>query len=96
MLSKKFENFNEHNKALPGLSNFTPEQLFYISFGQSFCEKGTPEMAKYLISTNRHSLGQFRIKGSVSNSIAFAEAFSCSRNSPMNPEDKCKFWDGLS
>jgi len=53
-------------------------------------------MAKYLISTNRHSLGQFRIKGSVSNSIAFAEAFSCSRNSPMNPEDKCKFWDGLS
>jgi len=91
-LSNNTENSNKRNKALPGLSNFTPEQLYFITFGQTFCEKGTTEMAKYLIATNRHSLGQFRVKGSVSNNEDFAKAFSCPRNSPMNPELKCSFW----
>jgi len=90
--NKDDEKFNERNKALPGLSEFTAEQLFYIAFGQSFCEKGTPEMAKTYLSSNLHSLGQYRIIGSISNNEQFAKVFSCPKNSPMNPELKCKIW----
>jgi len=84
--------FSERNKALPGLSDFTPEQLFYIAFGQSFCEKNTPELLEMLNETDPHSPGQYRIIGSVSNNEHFAKTFNCPKNSPMNPEKKCLIW----
>jgi len=84
--------FSERNKALPGLSDFTPEQLFYIAFGQSNCEKSTPEVSEMNSEIDPHSPGKYRIIGSIVNSEHFAKTFNCPKNSPMNPEKKCLIW----
>jgi len=84
--------FNERNKALPGLSNFTTEQLFYIAFGQLYCEKITPEMAEIDNENDPHSQGKYRVIGTLSNNEHFAKVFNCPKNSPMNPEKKCLIW----
>jgi len=84
--------FSERNKALPGLSDFTPEQLFYIAFGQSFCEKSTPEVTELINEKDPHSPGKYRVIGSIANNEHFAKTFNCPKNSPMNPEKKCLIW----
>jgi len=90
--SKDAKTFNERNKALPDLSNFTAEQLFYISFGQTWCEKMTPEVTEKLNDSDPHSRGKYRVIGSISNNEHFAKTFNCPKNSPMNPEKKCLIW----
>jgi len=88
--SKDTKKFKERNKALPGLSKFTPEQLFYVSFGQNYCEKATP--TKLENSVDVHAIGKYRVIGVVSNDEDFAKAFNCPKKSPMNPEKKCLIW----
>ncbi|OJD16659.1 hypothetical protein AJ78_03211 [Emergomyces pasteurianus Ep9510] len=43
------------SKLLPGLDNYTKEQLFFLSFGTVWCDKTTPERAANLIETDEHS-----------------------------------------
>jgi len=84
--------FNKRNKALPGLSKFTAEQLFYIAFGQAYCEKVTPEQMEIYNESNNHSIGKYRTIGTISNNENFAKTFNCPKKSPMNPEKKCILW----
>ncbi|OUM64689.1 hypothetical protein PIROE2DRAFT_42280, partial [Piromyces sp. E2] len=90
--SKNVEKFTERNKALPGLSDYTLDQLFYIAFGQSWCEKFRPEYLVELVTKDLHSVPKHRVNGVVSNNEHFAKTFNCPKNSPMNPEKKCKIW----
>lgn len=81
-----------HGKApeLPGI-HFTPEQLFFIQYGQIWCEVVSKEgYIKYL--KDLHSPGEFRTIGAMSNSPEFSETFKCPLGSPMNPEKKCHLW----
>jgi len=86
-LSKHPEQASEHNKRLPGFSDFTFDQLFFINFAQSHCSIIANEA-----KTDGHPRGNARVNGLVSNSLQFAKAFHCSPNSPMNPEQKCLIW----
>jgi len=90
--SKDAKKFNERNKVLPGLSDFTAEQLFYISFSQAFCEKLTPEVREIRNENDPHSPGKYRVIGTLSNNEHFAKTFNCPKKSPMNPEKKCLIW----
>jgi len=78
--------------ALPGLTQFTAEQLFFISNAQVWCEIQTPESLLAQVLGNPHSPGKFRVIGPIGNSEDFQTAFSCPADSPMNREDKCKLW----
>ncbi len=49
------------SKALPGLQNFTPEQLFFISYGNWWCGKSTKAKAVERIYTDPHALKWARI-----------------------------------
>ncbi|ORX79354.1 zincin [Anaeromyces robustus] len=82
------EKAKERNKLLPGLSNYTMDQLFYISFAHSNCEVGVSEYA----NEDEHSPGKSRVNGSVSNNKRFAKIFNCPTKSPMNPDMKCVLW----
>ncbi|ORX65987.1 zincin [Anaeromyces robustus] len=82
------EKAKERNKLLPGLSNYTMDQLFYISFAHSFCEVGVSEYA----NEDEHSPGKSRVNGSVSNNERFAKIFNCPTKKPMNPDMKCVLW----
>lgn len=76
---------------LPGLP-YTAEQLFWLSAAQTWCSVEKPQVKKILILTDNHSLSQFRVLGTLSNSKDFANDFQCLVGSPMNPERKCEVW----
>ncbi|KAH8382417.1 hypothetical protein KR009_003389 [Drosophila setifemur] len=77
---------------LPGLEHYTHEQLFFISFGNLWCETYTPAATRYAL-TDSHCPGQMRLRGVLSNSDEFARTFKCARGTPMNPrQPKCRIW----
>eukprot|EP00216_Chloropicon_sp_CCMP2111_P005995 CAMPEP_0198234252 /NCGR_PEP_ID=MMETSP1446-20131203/310_1 /TAXON_ID=1461542 ORGANISM="Unidentified sp, Strain CCMP2111" /NCGR_SAMPLE_ID=MMETSP1446 /ASSEMBLY_ACC=CAM_ASM_001112 /LENGTH=763 /DNA_ID=CAMNT_0043914999 /DNA_START=109 /DNA_END=2400 /DNA_ORIENTATION=- len=76
------------NSVLPN-TPWTPEQLFFVSFGQIWCSSATPESVVKYLKTDFHSLPEFRVNGAVSNSPDFSRAFQCKAGSKMNPKHKC-------
>ncbi|KAI8086657.1 uncharacterized protein BX664DRAFT_336426 [Halteromyces radiatus] len=77
--------------SLPGL-DFSPEQLLYVNYAQSWCTKATPQSRISAILSDEHSPERARINGVVQNSEAFSKLFNCPIGSPMNPTKKCSIW----
>ncbi|KAL4945432.1 hypothetical protein BDV06DRAFT_230836 [Aspergillus oleicola] len=77
-------NFDPH---LPGLSDFSKEQLFFISYANWWCSKTTPETAEEAIYNDPHAPKPARIIGTMANSLEFQEAFNCPNKKPT-----CKLW----
>lgn len=71
---------------------FTAEQLFFLSYAQTWCTKRRPEYARMLVTVDPHSPPEFRVNGVVVNLPEFAEAFSCQAGQPMAPEKRCVVW----
>ncbi|KAH8306406.1 hypothetical protein KR018_010737 [Drosophila ironensis] len=77
---------------LPGLEHYTHEQLFFISFGNLWCETYTPAASRYALADS-HCPGKIRLQGVLSNSEEFARTFKCARGTAMNPNHpKCRIW----
>jgi len=95
-LARSYEAYKKKGKknhqGLPGLTQYTNDQLFYISYGQLWCSKERPEFTSMLILMDPHAPSRYRANGVLSNSEHFAETFKCKKGSPMNPEKKCKIW----
>ncbi|TPX31457.1 hypothetical protein SmJEL517_g05220 [Synchytrium microbalum] len=83
---------NTNNLLMPGLTQLSRDQLFYISFAQVWCGTVTPQQSIVRLRTDPHSPGRFRVNGVVSDSPHFAKTFSCPAGSNMNPVDKCLLW----
>ncbi|XP_033126571.1 endothelin-converting enzyme 1-like [Anneissia japonica] len=88
---KAWQNNNHETKTLVGL-NLTSDQQFFVGFSQIWCTYYTPKYLKQAILTDPHTVAKYRVIGSLSNSKEFSEAFKCSSDKAMNPEDKCKLW----
>ncbi|MBO0911755.1 MAG: M13 family metallopeptidase [Acidobacteria bacterium] len=71
---------------------FTPEQRFFLSYGQGWCENDTPEVLRLEAQTDPHSTVKYRVNGVVSNLPEFQRAFSCKRGSALVPEKRCEVW----
>ncbi|KAF9575517.1 hypothetical protein EC968_002778 [Mortierella alpina] len=87
LFGKRYRNFK-----LPGLNNFTPEQLFFISFGRAWCKKMGPQTQTSFGKAGSYSPNNWRINGALQNSDEFAWVFGCPVGSPMNPQKKCQLW----
>lgn len=71
---------------MPGLQMFTHEQLFYLFYGNLWCNSQTPsDMAQQLGDT--HSPDSVRILGTTANSAGFRQAFNCPVKTPT-----CELW----
>ena len=70
----------------------TPEQKFFVGWGQIWCESERPEFARLIAQTNEHALGRFRVNGVVSNMPEFQKAFSCKADAPMVRKPVCRTW----
>ncbi len=77
---------------LPGLEQFTNEQIFFISFANIYCGTETPERLASQIQTGPHSPSRYRVQGVLSNNEDFIRAFNCGVDSPMNRLNKCSLW----
>ncbi|XP_026818159.1 neprilysin-2-like [Rhopalosiphum maidis] len=77
---------------LPGLRDYTPEQMFWVSAANVWCSKYRPEALKTEITSNSHSPDRFRVIGPFSNLEDFSNDFRCPLGSNMNPVKKCQVW----
>jgi len=73
-------------------SSYTPKQLFWVSFAQTWCTKYRDEKLKQQILTGVHPPSHFRVLGSVSNIEDFANDYNCPAGSKMNPKTRCSVW----
>ena len=74
------------------IDGFTPQQRFFLGFGQIWCTNATPEVLRLQVQTNPHSPGEFRVNGSVSNFAEFGKAFGCKAGQPMVRANACRVW----
>ncbi len=74
------------------IDGFTPEQRFFLGFGQIWCMNATPEALRLQVQTNPHSPAEFRVNGSVSNFEEFSKAFGCKAGQPMARVNACRVW----
>jgi len=74
------------------LPKLTREKLFFVAFGQTWCQISSPEYIKLRVKTDPHSPGKFRVLGSLINLVDFAKAFQCKVGSFMNPTSRCEVW----
>jgi len=74
------------------VGGFTPEQRFFVSFGQVWCANQTPEVLRLQALSNPHSTPKYRVNGVVSNMPEFQKAFGCKQGQPMVRENACHVW----
>jgi endothelin-converting enzyme/putative endopeptidase len=74
------------------VNGFTPEQRFFLSYGQAFCQLQRPQMASMRAHTDPHSPPRYRTNGVVQNMPEFQKAFSCSAGKPMVAAPACRIW----
>ncbi|KAK1829593.1 hypothetical protein QBC39DRAFT_127096 [Podospora conica] len=70
------------DKNLPGLEGFTHEQLFFMFYGNLWCNSVTPEHNAKNRPTDDHAADAHRIMGAAVNSRGFKEAFNCKVKEP--------------
>jgi endothelin-converting enzyme/putative endopeptidase len=80
------------NRQRPEIGGFTPEQRFFLAYGQIWCENEREEAARLSVQTNPHSPARFRVNGVVQNMPEFQKAFSCKAGQPMAPVNSCRVW----
>jgi endothelin-converting enzyme/putative endopeptidase len=81
-------------KPIPVIDGFTPEQQFFIGWGQFRGDAIRPETQRLMIQSDPHPIGQYRVIGPLSNMPEFQRAFSCKEGTPMvRPAAKrCEVW----
>jgi len=77
---------------LPGLEQYSQDQLFFVSYGMQWCGKYRDQALINSILTDSHPPGEFRVVGSTSNFKEFSDAFKCKTNQKNNPKKKCSVW----
>jgi putative endopeptidase len=78
----------------PTLDGFTPDQQFFIAWGQWRGDEIRPETQRKMVQGDPHPIAKYRVIGPLSNLPAFAEAFGCKKDSAMvrAPGERCEVW----
>ncbi|RDZ28142.1 M13 family peptidase [Lysobacter silvisoli] len=78
----------------PTLDGFTPEQQFFIAWGQWRGDETRIETQRSMIQGDPHPIAKYRVNGPLSNLPAFQQAFQCKAGAPMvrAEKDRCEVW----
>src|SRR5216684_2304851 len=82
-------------KARPAdIDGFTPEQQFFIAWGQFRGDEIRIEAQRLMMQTDPHAVAKYRVIGPLSNLPEFQKAWSCKADAAMvRPESKrCEVW----
>jgi endothelin-converting enzyme/putative endopeptidase len=76
------------------VDGFTPEQQFFISWGQTSGASMRLDAQRRRVSADPHPVPKFRVIGPFSNSPEFQQAFSCNAGAEMvrPAEKRCAVW----
>ncbi|CAO1340853.1 unnamed protein product [Diamesa tonsa] len=91
---KKWSKGNETQIKPIGLDRFTNEQIFWLSFAQTFCSVERPKVLNNKEEQGLYALNRFRVNGPIMNMKEFGTDFHCPVNAPMNPPQgkRCSLW----
>jgi endothelin-converting enzyme/putative endopeptidase len=81
-----------NNQKLEPIDGLTPEQRFFVGYGQSWCGHVRDESKRMRATIDPHSPEKYRTNGVVSNMPQFEEAFHCKAGSAMVNENRCRVW----
>jgi putative endopeptidase len=91
-----FRAFQKAQKTAPAptLDGYSPEQQFFIAWGQFRGDAIRPEAQRLMMQSDPHPTGKYRVIGPLSNMPEFHQAFSCAPAAPMvrPPEKRCDVW----
>ncbi|MEO8381398.1 MAG: M13 family metallopeptidase [Acidobacteriota bacterium] len=76
------------------IDGFTPDQQFFIGWGQFRGDEIRPETKRMMVQSDPHPTGEYRVVGPLSNMPEFATAFGCKADALMvRPAAKrCEVW----
>ena len=76
------------------IAGLTPEQRFFLNYGQSWRQNVRPEELRRRILTDSHSPAKFRILGPLGNLPEFSAAFGCKSGDKMTrfASDQVTVW----
>jgi endothelin-converting enzyme/putative endopeptidase len=76
------------------IDGFTPDQQFFIGWGQFRGDEIRPEAQRVMVQGDPHPTGKYRVIGPLSNMPEFATAFGCKQDALMvRPSEKrCDVW----
>ena len=72
------------NTPVKPIDGYTPQQRFFLAYGQIWCQNVTDQEARKLAITDPHSPGRWRVNGAVQNSAAFEKAWAARQASPWS------------
>ncbi len=89
-----FQKSQQGKPPAPLLDGFTPDQQFFIAWGQFRGDETRPETQRMMVQGDPHPVAKFRVIGPLSNFAPFASAFSCKPGSAMvrPPATLCVVW----
>jgi endothelin-converting enzyme/putative endopeptidase len=78
----------------PTIDGFTPEQQFFIAWGQFRGDEIRPETQRMMVQGDPHPIGKYRVIGPLSNLPQFQQTFACKEGSAMvrPAATKCEVW----
>jgi endothelin-converting enzyme/putative endopeptidase len=79
---------------VPMVDGFTPEQQFFISWGQTSGHAMRLEAQRQYVRSDPHPVPKYRVIGPLSNTPEFKQAFACQSGTPMvrPPQTRCQVW----
>ena len=89
-----FERSMQGKPRPPDLDGFTPEQQFFIAWGQFRGDAMRPEAMRLLVQSDPHPVSKYRVNGPLSNLPEFQQAFHCKADAAMvrPPDKRCEVW----
>ena len=81
----------EGQKLAP-IDDLTPDQRFFVGYGQSWCGQTRDETKRLRATVDPHSPEKYRTNGVVSNMPQFQQAYHCKAGSPMVNQNQCRVW----
>jgi putative endopeptidase len=75
-----------------GDDGWTYRQRFFLSNAYSWCANVRPQIARLIVTTDPHSLPEFRINNVISNMPEFGNAFNCKTGQKMVRANACRVW----
>ncbi|MDB5366792.1 MAG: peptidase [Rhodospirillales bacterium] len=93
-LAVAYRAFRKTEQAQKGekIDGLSPDQRFFLSYGQIWAENARPEFARLQALTDPHPAAKFRVNGTVSNLSEFAKTFQCQPGAAMVRANACKIW----
>jgi endothelin-converting enzyme/putative endopeptidase len=78
----------------PVIGGFTPEQRFFLSWGQSRGDSTRLETQRLMVVTDPHPVAKWRVNGPLSNLPEFQKAFGCEAGNGMvrSGPKRCDVW----